>query len=100
LHVPLPSPFRVLALVFIDVKKYEFLVRLPGQDRTNCANSLHSVVNDNRPPPLPVPRVLPNSFAYELSKPYIMYRNDSNVIHGIWFFEEHECDVVSNILTR
>lgn len=40
------------------------------------------------------------SFAYELSKPYIMYRNDSNVIHGIWFFEEPECDVVSNLLTR
>lgn len=47
-----------------------------------------------------VENILGDSFAYELSKPYIMYRNDENIIHGIWFFEERECDVVSNLLTR
>ena len=47
-----------------------------------------------------VENILGDSFAYELSKPYIMYRNDENIIHGIWFFEESECDVVSNLLTR
>ena len=42
-----------------------------------------------------------NSFAYELSKPYIMYTNDQpQTVHGIWFFDDQECDVISSLLTR
>ncbi|XP_004494216.1 mRNA-decapping enzyme-like protein [Cicer arietinum] len=39
-------------------------------------------------------------FEYELKKPYLLYRNASQEVNGIWFYEPEECEEVANLFNR
>jgi mRNA-decapping enzyme 1B len=39
-------------------------------------------------------------FEYQLQVPYIMYRNSSQEVIGIWFYNTQECEEVANLFSR
>jgi mRNA-decapping enzyme 1B len=39
-------------------------------------------------------------FEYELKKPYLLYRNASQEVNGIWFYNPEECEEVANLFNR
>lgn len=39
-------------------------------------------------------------FEYELKKPYLLYRNASQDVVGIWFYNPDECEEVANLFNR
>jgi hypothetical protein len=39
-------------------------------------------------------------FEYELQVPYLLYRNASQEVNGIWFYNPQECKDVGNLFTR
>lgn len=39
-------------------------------------------------------------FEYELKKPYLLYRNASQEVNGIWFYNPDECEEVANLFNR
>ncbi|PWA41333.1 decapping 1 [Artemisia annua] len=43
---------------------------------------------------------LPGDFEFELQVPYLLYRNASQEVNGIWFYNTRECEDVANLFTR
>jgi hypothetical protein len=39
-------------------------------------------------------------FEYEVQAPYLLYRNQSQEVNGIWFYNPRECEDVANLFTR
>jgi len=39
-------------------------------------------------------------FEFELQLPYLLYRNSSQEVNGIWFYNSHECEEVANLFNR
>ncbi|XP_076946487.1 mRNA-decapping enzyme-like protein isoform X2 [Bidens hawaiensis] len=39
-------------------------------------------------------------FEFELQLPYLLYRNASQEVNGIWFYNARECEDVANLFTR
>lgn len=39
-------------------------------------------------------------FEYEVQVPYLLYRNASQEVNGIWFYNARECEEVANLFTR
>ncbi|KAB5552974.1 hypothetical protein DKX38_010285 [Salix brachista] len=39
-------------------------------------------------------------FEYEVQSPYLLYRNQSQEVNGIWFYNRRECEDVANLFTR
>ncbi|MFS8004727.1 putative mRNA-decapping enzyme subunit 1, PH-like domain superfamily [Helianthus anomalus] len=39
-------------------------------------------------------------FEFELQVPYLLYRNASQEVNGIWFYNTRECEDVANLFTR
>ncbi|KAK7847450.1 mrna-decapping enzyme-like protein [Quercus suber] len=39
-------------------------------------------------------------FEYEVQVPYLLYRNASQEVNGIWFYNPRECDDVANLFSR
>lgn len=39
-------------------------------------------------------------FEYEVQKPYLLYRNASQEVNGIWFYNPKECEDVANLFSR
>ncbi|WOL17728.1 hypothetical protein Cni_G26521 [Canna indica] len=39
-------------------------------------------------------------FEYEVQVPYLLYRNASQEVNGIWFYNSHDCEAVSNLFSR
>ncbi|KAJ6924065.1 hypothetical protein NC652_017390 [Populus alba x Populus x berolinensis] len=39
-------------------------------------------------------------FEYEVQAPYLLYRNQSQEVNGIWFYNRRECEDVANLFTR
>ncbi|KAK4798443.1 hypothetical protein SAY86_030769 [Trapa natans] len=37
---------------------------------------------------------------YEVQVPYLLYRNASQEVYGIWFYNSHECEEVANLFGR
>jgi mRNA-decapping enzyme 1B len=39
-------------------------------------------------------------FEYEVQVPYLLYRNSSQQVHGIWFYNPRECEEVAKLFQR
>lgn len=39
-------------------------------------------------------------FEYEVQVPYLLYRNASQEVNGIWFYNARECEEVANLFGR
>lgn len=39
-------------------------------------------------------------FEFELQIPYLLYRNSSQDVNGIWFYNSRECEEVANLFNR
>ncbi|CAK9159856.1 unnamed protein product [Ilex paraguariensis] len=39
-------------------------------------------------------------FEYEIQVPYLLYRNASQEVNGIWFYNSRECEEVANLFSR
>ncbi|GAB2235928.1 hypothetical protein Drorol1_Dr00026373 [Drosera rotundifolia] len=39
-------------------------------------------------------------FEFEVQVPYLLYRNATQQVNGIWFYNSHECEEVANLFSR
>lgn len=39
-------------------------------------------------------------FEYEVQGPYLLYRNASQEVNGIWFYNKRECEEVAHLFDR
>lgn len=39
-------------------------------------------------------------FEYEVQGPYLLYRNASQEVNGIWFYNKRECEEVATLFNR
>ncbi|KAK4749282.1 hypothetical protein SAY87_026731 [Trapa incisa] len=76
-----------------DVEGSLFVVKRNGQprfqfivmNRRNTENLVENLLGD---------------FEYEIQLPYLLYRNSSQEVNGIWFYNSHECEEVANLFSR
>ncbi|XP_062167840.1 mRNA-decapping enzyme-like protein [Alnus glutinosa] len=61
--------------------RFQFIV----MNRRNTDNLVENLLGD---------------FEYELQVPYLLYRNASQEVNGIWFYNPQECKDVGNLFTR
>ncbi|CAN4099010.1 unnamed protein product [Withania somnifera] len=76
-----------------DVEGSLFVVKRSSQPRfqfvvMNCRNT-DNLVED-----------LLGDFEYEIQLPYLLYRNASQEVNGIWFYNQRECEEVANLFDR
>lgn len=41
-----------------------------------------------------------SDFEYELQPPYLLYRNASQEVNGIWFYNQQDCEAVASLFGR
>lgn len=39
-------------------------------------------------------------FEYEVQPPYLLYRNATQEVNGIWFYNQADCEAVANLFGR
>nr|XP_023884562.1 mRNA-decapping enzyme-like protein [Quercus suber]POE70452.1 mrna-decapping enzyme-like protein [Quercus suber] len=61
--------------------RFQFIV----MNRRNTDNLVENLLGD---------------FEYEVQVPYLLYRNASQEVNGIWFYNPRECDDVANLFSR
>ncbi|KAM2104639.1 hypothetical protein ACFX1R_015218 [Malus domestica] len=61
--------------------RFQFIV----MNRRNTDNLVENILGD---------------FEYEVQVPYLLYRNASQEVNGIWFYNARECEEVANLFTR
>ncbi|CAI9774559.1 unnamed protein product [Fraxinus pennsylvanica] len=61
--------------------RFQFIV----MNRRNTNNLVENLLGD---------------FEYEVQVPYLLYRNASQEVNGIWFYNTHECEEVANLFSR
>ncbi|KAJ6698395.1 MRNA-DECAPPING ENZYME-LIKE PROTEIN ISOFORM X1 [Salix purpurea] len=61
--------------------RFQFIV----MNRRNTENLVENLLGD---------------FEYEVQAPYLLYRNQSQEVNGIWFYNRRECEDVANLFTR
>ncbi|CAI0391412.1 unnamed protein product [Linum tenue] len=61
--------------------RFQFIV----MNRRNTDNLVENLLGD---------------FEYEIQVPYLLYRNASQEVNGIWFYNPRECEDVANLFTR
>ncbi|KAH6755335.1 decapping 1 [Perilla frutescens var. hirtella] len=61
--------------------RFQFIV----MNRRNTDNLVENLLGD---------------FEYEVQVPYLLYRNASQEVNGIWFYNARECEEVANLFTR
>ncbi|KAB1222484.1 mRNA-decapping enzyme-like protein [Morella rubra] len=61
--------------------RFQFIV----MNRRNTDNLVENLLGD---------------FEYEVQVPYLLYRNASQEVNGIWFYNPRECEDVANLFTR
>ncbi|KAK4763276.1 hypothetical protein SAY86_009044 [Trapa natans] len=61
--------------------RFQFIV----MNRRNADNLVESLLGD---------------FEFEVQVPYLLYRNASQEVNGIWFYNARECKEVANIFSR
>ncbi|XP_031266234.1 mRNA-decapping enzyme-like protein [Pistacia vera] len=61
--------------------RFQFIV----MNRRNTENLVENLLGD---------------FEYEVQVPYLLYRNASQEVNGIWFYNARECDEVANLFSR
>ncbi|KAF3441621.1 hypothetical protein FNV43_RR15536 [Rhamnella rubrinervis] len=61
--------------------RFQFIV----MNRRNTDNLIENLLGD---------------FEYEIQVPYLLYRNASQEVNGIWFYNPRECEDVANLFSR
>ncbi|GER25382.1 mRNA-decapping enzyme-like protein [Striga asiatica] len=61
--------------------RFQFIV----MNRRNTDNLVENLLGD---------------FEYEVQVPYLLYRNASREVNGIWFYDPRECEEVANLFSR
>ncbi|KAL6527943.1 hypothetical protein OROMI_029754 [Orobanche minor] len=61
--------------------RFQFIV----MNRRNTENLVENLLGD---------------FEYEVQVPYLLYRNASQEVNGIWFYNARECEEVANLFSR
>ncbi|VFR02725.1 unnamed protein product [Cuscuta campestris] len=61
--------------------RFQFIV----MNRRNADNLVEDLLGD---------------FEYDVQVPYLLYRNAAQEVNGIWFYNAHECEEVSNLFNR
>ncbi|XP_038721813.1 mRNA-decapping enzyme-like protein isoform X2 [Tripterygium wilfordii] len=61
--------------------RFQFIV----MNRRNTDNLVENLLGD---------------FEYEIQVPYLLYRNVSQEVNGIWFYNARECEEVANLFSR
>ncbi|KAL9425388.1 hypothetical protein AB3S75_032359 [Citrus x aurantiifolia] len=61
--------------------RFQFIV----MNRRNTENLVENLLGD---------------FEYEIQVPYLLYRNASQEVNGIWFYNPRECEDVANLFNR
>lgn len=61
--------------------RFQFIV----MNRRNAENLVENLLGD---------------FEYEVQQPYLLYRNASQEVNGIWFYNPRECEEVANLFSR
>ncbi|XP_047332057.1 mRNA-decapping enzyme-like protein [Impatiens glandulifera] len=61
--------------------RFQFIV----MNRRNTENLVEDLLGD---------------FEYEIQVPYLLYRNASQEVNGIWFYNTRECEEVANLFSR
>ncbi|KAM7502312.1 hypothetical protein LguiB_001216 [Lonicera macranthoides] len=61
--------------------RFQFIV----MNRRNTDNLVENLLGD---------------FEYEIQVPYLLYRNASQEVNGIWFYNARECEEVANLFSR
>ncbi|XP_044754069.1 mRNA-decapping enzyme 1A [Coccinella septempunctata] len=58
----------------------------------------HSILFMNRLDPNNVIEPIINGFEYQLQTPFLLYKNSSSKIFGIWFFNREDCTSVTSLI--
>ncbi|KAM0872082.1 hypothetical protein ACQ4PT_038959 [Festuca glaucescens] len=61
--------------------RFQFIV----MNRRNTDNLVEDLLSD---------------FEYELQPPYLLYRNATQEVNGIWFYNQHDCEAVASLFGR
>ncbi|KAL3620208.1 hypothetical protein CASFOL_035120 [Castilleja foliolosa] len=61
--------------------RFQFIV----MNRRNTDNLVENLLGD---------------FEYEVQTPYLLYRNASQEVNGIWFYNARECEEIANLFSR
>ncbi|CAM0950041.1 unnamed protein product [Alopecurus aequalis] len=61
--------------------RFQFIV----MNRRNTDNLVEDLLSD---------------FEYELQPPYLLYRNSTQEVNGIWFYNQHDCEAVATLFGR
>lgn len=62
-------------------RRFQFIV----MNRRNTDNLVEDLLSD---------------FEYELQPPYLLYRNATQEVNGIWFYNQHDCEAVASLFGR
>lgn len=65
---------------------------------TRSAEPLHNVMIMNRLNTNNLMEPIENGLDLQLQEPFLLYRNSSGSIYGIWFYDKEDCIKISNIL--
>lgn len=92
------------------VTLYDFNIQLNHWNRKDVEGSLFVVKRNtqprfqfvvmNRRSTENLVENLLGDFEFELQVPYLLYRNASQEVNGIWFYNSQECEDVANLFTR
>lgn len=77
-----------------DVEGSLFVVKRNTQPRFQFIVMNRRIADDN-----PVENLL-GDFEFEINVPYILYKNASQEVNGIWFYDRRECEDVANLFNR
>ncbi|KAH9738084.1 mRNA-decapping enzyme-like protein [Citrus sinensis] len=79
--------------------RFQFIV----MNRRNTGLDLRTVLNKTVYAYSVVENLVENllgDFEYEIQVPYLLYRNASQEVNGIWFYNPRECEDVANLFNR
>ncbi|KAK1389666.1 mRNA-decapping enzyme-like protein [Heracleum sosnowskyi] len=105
------DPFiEEILMTAAHVTLYDFNIELNHWNRKDVEGSLFVVKRNtqprfqfvvmNRRSTENLVENLLGDFEFELQVPYLLYRNESQEVNGIWFFNPKECEDVANLFTR
>ncbi|KAL1813319.1 hypothetical protein ACET3Z_023384 [Daucus carota] len=105
------DPFiEEILITAAHVTLYDFNIELNHWNRKDIEGSLFVVKRNtqprfqfivmNRRSTENLVENLLGDFEFELQVPYLLYRNASQEVNGIWFYNPKECEDVANLFTR
>ncbi|CAN7066122.1 unnamed protein product [Brassica oleracea var. botrytis] len=106
------DPFiEEILITAAHVTLYEFNIEISQWSRKDVEGSLFVVKRNKQQPRFQfivmnrrntdnLVEDLLGDFEYEVQGPYLLYRNASQEVNGIWFYNERECEEVARLFDR